>query len=106
VKLTSDGKDPSINAPEHDGPSAPGASIDAMHSDAASSPATRRVLRARGGFKLRDLTRAVSGTIKAGLPVRCIEIEFDSCKIRLQIQDIDRSENTISDDANDWADVK
>jgi hypothetical protein len=105
VKLTSDGKDLSIDALDHDRPPAP-ASIDTMHSDAASSLAPRRVLRARGGFKLRDLTRAVSGTIKAGLPVRCIEIEFDSCKIRLQIQHTDRSENTISDDANDWSDAK
>lgn len=106
MKLTSDGKDFGINALEHDGPSAPGASIDTMRSDAASSPAMQRVLRARGGFKLSDLTKAVSGTIKAGLPVRCIEIEFDSCKIRLQIRDTDRSENNVSDDANDWSDAK
>jgi hypothetical protein len=106
VKLTSNDKDLSINELEHDERSAPRGSVDAMHSDAASSPAAQRVLRARRGFKLRDLTRAVSGTIKAGLPVRCIEIEFDSYKIRLQIQGTDRSENAISDDANDWSDAK
>jgi hypothetical protein len=107
VKQTTDAGEITISALERDREAAPGVTIDSMHSDAAvSSEAQQRISRARGGFKLRDLTRAVAGTIKAGLPVRCIEIELDGCKIRLQIKDTELSENSVSDGPNDWSDAK
>jgi hypothetical protein len=107
VKQTIDAGESTISAVEHDRAATPRVTINSMHSDAAvSSKAQQRISQARGGFKLRDLTRAVAGTIKAGLPVRCIEIELDGCKIRLQIKDTELSENRISDGPNDWSDAK
>jgi len=107
VKQTSDTGEITINALDHDRETAPEVTISLLHSDAAaSSEAQQRISRSRGGFKLRDLTRAVAGTIKAGLPVRCIEIELDGCRIRLQIKDTGLSGNNVSDGPNDWSDAK
>jgi hypothetical protein len=103
---TTDAEEITVSAVEHERAAAPGVTINSMHSNAAVSSEARQRISARGGFKIRDLTRAVAGTIKAGLPVRCIEIELDGCKIRLQIKDTEPSENSISGGPNDWSDAK
>jgi len=72
---------------------------------AARGDVLHRASQARGRFRARDLTHAVIGAIKAGLPVQLIEIELDNCKIRLQVKDNEALENNASD-SNDWADAK
>lgn len=107
MKQTSDTGEITESALEHDRETAPRVMINSMNSNAAAnSEVQQRISRARGGFKLRDLTRAVAGTIKAGLPVRSIEIELDGCKIRLQIKDTELSGNSVLDGPNDWSDAK
>jgi hypothetical protein len=89
---------------EHE--STPEITISSRHLDAAArGDVLHRASRARSRFKSRDLTHAVIGAIKAGLPVQLIEIELDNCKIRLQVKDSEALENGASD-GNDWADAK
>jgi hypothetical protein len=91
---------------ERDRKSVPSITISSGQLDAAARGEVReRTSRTRGRFKSRDLTHAVIGAIKAGLPVQLIEIELDNRKIRLQVKENDASENSASD-GNDWADAK